>query len=147
MSGLIPFKMKYYLHMLAIVSVFQMGFSVQSHAQTLLDQKITWSCATVKDPVNGETRSMSSIFTTGNGQLVWKQGDKLTYSFTITGVNGVWQNPELNGSITINLSLGNKSCSATLSRTVNGIKLSLPFPSTGADAKTYDFIIDRYEIQ
>jgi hypothetical protein len=111
--------------------------------------KIKWVASSFTDLTSNSAVGKSAVFITDilGGKVRWIQKNgSLTYTLTISGIVGAWNNIENDGTATFNLNWEGKSGVLNATRKNGSLYLTLDINPSGKDRIYLRYDVSNYEV-
>ena len=111
-----------------IILFFSLGFNVQ--AQTTANPQtdtLRWNASGFTDLIANKSAQVTKQFITyGTGKIDFIQKDgKLTYTLTVSSVDGTWSDANVDGTITYNITFNEMMGTLSITRSSGAITITL----------------------
>jgi hypothetical protein len=86
-----------------------------------------------------------TVITRSNKQVDYVQSNGTTITFLISSIQGTWNDPNANGSLTYKVKYQNRPGKVIIERTTAGIVATIDFTESAANALQQKILIDTFQ--
>lgn len=121
--------------------IFFLPFNI--FCQSVAEQELKWSTIKTTDRITVDVIDQSTYFLTKPSTIEWVQNSgQLKYNFTITDVDGNWNDVTQNGQITFNVTRAGYSGTIIFKREDTGVTVEMTMAKSGMPGWSYSFIVE-----